>query len=343
MRESSKETDYAKADKFLKHRLKEVGADLIGIKKFIGPAEQRITVSELLDSLKVDYEIREKWNPRVGSHVKALKDGIGHFRAVELNKKFVQSYMRQRQALKRANATINNELQLLRQAYKISEAVGDGPKVRRLPENNAREGFFEKAEIETLIGKLPEDLQDFTRFGYLVGWRKGEIASLRWSELDTEGRTLNLRHTESKNREARKIPLEGELWALIERRSKARSYQGKQGEVIMSEYVFHRRGQPVGDFEKSWKTACEKANLTGKLFHDLRRTAARNLVRAGVPEQIAMLITGHKTTSMFRRYNITNDDDVKRGMRMMLGYLSTIPAEKQNVLQFPKVSGSDLT
>ena len=138
---------------------------------------------------------------------------------------------------------------------------------------------------------------------------------------------------------ARKIPLEGELWDLIQRRAKARSYQTKKGEGIISEYVFHRKAQPIGDFEKSWKAACKKANLTGKLFHDLRRTAARNMRRAGVPEEIAMQITGHKTTSMFRRYNITNDDDLRQALNLTQRYLSTILAEKQDVFQFPKASG----
>jgi integrase len=79
---------------------------------------------------------------------------------------------------------------------------------------------------------LPEDLQDFARCGYFIGWRKGETSSLRWNELDMENRQLRLRAQFSKNGEARIVPLMGELWELIQRRWKARPYQGENGETL---------------------------------------------------------------------------------------------------------------
>jgi integrase len=327
--------------------MKEVGADQLGIQKFLTPAQGKIKVSELLDDLTTDYEIRGKWNPRVRSHVKALKDKLGQWRAAFLAKQQVDAYIRDRQLQGRASAKINNELQLLRQAYLISEAVGNGPKIRKLPVNNAREGFFERPDFEALVNELPGDLKDYARFGYLTGWRHGEISSLSWADMDMEARMMRLRHAESKNGESRKIPLEGELLDIFQRRWEARSFEGKQGETVLSELVFHRKGQPVIRFDKAWKSACERVGLKagrkvdgGRIFHDLRRSAARNIRRAGVSEEVAMRITGHKTSSMFRRYNITNEDDLKKAVRMTQDYVKKLPAKRQNVVRFSKPAGS---
>jgi integrase len=80
-------------------------------------------------------------------------------------------------------------------------------------------------------------------------------------------------------------------------------------------WVFHREGQPIGDFRKAWCTACRQAGLFGRLFHDFRRTAARNMIAAGVPEKVAMEITGHKSPSMLWRYNIINERQKRDAVR----------------------------
>ena len=131
---------------------------------------------------------------------------------------------------------------------------------------------------------LPDDLQDFARFVYLTGWRRGEVQTLGWADVDrTHGRG-RLRREHSKNGEPRVLVLVGELSALIERRWAAREYRRPNGETAISPLVLHRKGRPVGDIRKAWGTACTAAGVGGTLFHDLRRSAVRNFEKAGVSQ-----------------------------------------------------------
>jgi integrase len=142
--------------------------------------------------------------------------------------------------------------------------------------------------------------------------RRGEVASLAWR--DVEGDTLTLRGEHGKNGEARIVPLVGELAEIIERRQAARRVKQPDGSVRMAETVFHRKSGPVGCFKKAWATAAKKTGLAGKLFHDLRRSAVRNMTQAGTPQAVAMKISGHKTASMFQRYNIVATEDLREAL-----------------------------
>jgi integrase len=172
---------------------------------------------------------------------------------------------------------------------------------------HARQGFFSEQELAAVVSHLPADLRDFVRFAAATGMRKGEVASLAWSDID--GDTITLRGEHSKNGEARIVPLVGELAEIIARRQAARRIE-VEGRAQLCELIFHRHGAAVERFNKSWATACRKANCPGKLFHDLRRTAVRSMVQAGVNPQVAKKISGHKTDSMFQRYSILTTDDL---------------------------------
>ena len=152
-------------------------------------------------------------------------------------------------------------------------------------------------------------------FLYLSGWRKGEALKLEWRDVDLSGKIVRLRIENSKNKEARVLPLTGRLWEVIQDRVRVRR--------LDCPYVFHHDGQKIGDFKKAWATGCKRSGLEGTLVHDLRRCAARNLARAGVREDVAMEITGHKTRSMYRRYRIVDEKDLMEAAEKLQTHLET--------------------
>jgi integrase len=156
-------------------------------------------------------------------------------------------------------------------------------------------------------GKLPYYLKSVVTFAYVTGWRKEEMLSLRWNQVDREAGTVRIAPGMTKGGEGRNIFLDGELKEVIEERWEERRLE--------CPFVFHRAGEPIKDFRGAWQKALEETGLRGKLFHDLRRTAIRNMVRAGVPERVAMMISGHKTRSVFERYNIVSGTDLKEAAK----------------------------
>jgi integrase len=146
--------------------------------------------------------------------------------------------------------------------------------------------------------------------------RKGEIASLRWEDMD--GDMIILSGKNAKNGEDRKIPCVGELEELIARRRAAR-VMAVGDTVMLCELIFHRGGKPIREFRKSWAHACGKAGIR-RLFHDLRRSAVRDMTRAGVPQNVAMSISGHRTISMFKRYDIVDESDQRNALQRTQEY-----------------------
>lgn len=224
-----------------------------------------------------------------------------------------------------ANSTINRDLSALKRILHLG-AQQTPPKVDRVPyipllkENNTRKGFLEHGEFLALRDALPDHLKGVATFGYKVGWRVSEITNLTWNRVDIEQGIVRLEAGETKNDDARTIYLDDELKEVFQKQWAVRKEKG-----ILLPYIFlnNERKDRVKRFDKAWKKACEDAGIGVRLFHDLRRTAVRNMVRAGIPERVAMMISGHKTRSVFDRYNIVNDQDLKLAAQKQEAYLRT--------------------
>jgi integrase len=216
-----------------------------------------------------------------------------------------------------ANGTVNRSLALLRRMLNIAKEDGkiqNVPKIRMMKAGPARKGFLPREQFDSLLAKLPIHLKPLVVFLYFCGVRVGEALQIDWSQVDLRAAVIRLEQEQTKADTARTVPLPDVLLGMLELQ------EPKEGPVFDST-----------NLRKSWQIACDAVGLgkleeiegkadkryTGLIVHDLRRSAIRNLVRAGVPERVAMSISGHKTRAVFDRYNITSEQDIVEAMRKL--------------------------
>lgn len=314
IRESSKCTNQRKAGNLLRERLRKAGTP-----EFLGPAAERLSFEDLAAIFLTDYRMNGKRSlADAERNVERLRGAFGLDRALDITADRIAAYTEQRLANGLAPASVNRELAALRRMFSLAVKAGKlthRPHVGMLAEDNARQGFLEPADFAAVRAHLPPYLADAATFAYLTGWRRGEVRSLEWRDVDLSGGAIRLQAAHSKNRRPRMVALRGELLALIEQRASLR--------VPDCPHVFHRAGRPLGDIRKAWQTACRAAGLEGRIFHDMRRSAVRNMIRAGVPERVAMAVSGHRTRAVFDRYNIVSEDDLAAAMERTDAYVTT--------------------
>src|SRR3989338_4903132 len=326
------------AENVLKQRFKETGADALGLKAFVGPQQDRLTVGDLLDALEADFRLRGLKSLKITKgHLGIIRAAFGHFRAVDVTTETVTRYIEERLAEDQAPATINRRTHLLAAAFRLAvrrRQLSSMPEIPKLREENARQGFFATSEFFAVLSNLgDQDIADFMEWFFWTGMRPGEIRSLVWQAFDRETWTLRLHAKDAKIGFGRVIALEGPLRAIIERRMKARQFG--------CDLIFHRNGEMIGTFYKRWKQACLSAGVPGKIPYDLRRTAVRNMIRAGVPERVAMSISGHRTRAVFDRYNITSEKDLREAVVKTSAYVeSLLDSPSVVTINQPAASGS---
>jgi integrase len=355
--ESTHTTSEYKAGRILARRLGEVASGT-----FLPPAIERIRVQELMDDLLRDYRINKRKSiedaeTRWKLH---LKPAFAHLRASDLCRTDeIERYVESRQKEGAANATINREMSLLKRAFHLAR-TNNRKKVREVPvfphlkEAPPRRGFLEDSAYCKLVEGSPLWFRTAVEVGRKFAWRVSEVLNLRVAQIDLFGRTIRLHAGETKNDEARTVPIPDSLYPLL-----LECVRGKRPE----QSVFTRsNGEPIGDFRWTWWRACVRAGVgrifcpsceqlidsrccpkcrvrsryKGLLFHDLRRTGARNLRRSGVAEGVIMKIGGWKTRSVFERYNIVSESDLADAMRKL-----EEQEKKLQQLQRPRLQLSD--
>jgi integrase len=343
-RESTDSKNEADAKRLLKKREGEISQG-----KLPGIYFDKVRFDELAEDFLRDYRINQKKSlVRAERSVNHLKKTFEGFRVVEITTPQIEAYVESRlewicnECSKKfnaqdkcpfcgsdelkpgaANATINRELSALKRMLNIG-AHQTPPKVDRVPyiqmlkENNTRKGFFEHDDFLALRKALPSHLQGFATVAYKVGWRLDEIEGLTWDQVDRVQWIVRLEVGETKNDEGRTVYLDNELREVFKHQWETRK---RNGTLLPYVFLNDKGTDKVKRFDKSWHTACKTAKIGKRIFHDLRRTAVRNMVRSGIPERVAMMISGHKTRSVFERYNIVSDTDLKLAARKQETYL----------------------
>jgi integrase len=314
-RESSGSTKRADAVKLLRKRLAEMGTG-----KLIGPDEEKLTFEHLADMVQTDYRVNgRRSTKRLATALKHLRAFFGDSRALDITTDRVRLYIAARQEAGAANASIQKELAALKRAFNLAvqaRRLATKPHIPGVKVDNARQGFFHPDDLDNVVAELPEPLRPVVRFAAFTGWRKSEVLGLRWSQVDFAAGEVRL--WTSKNDEGRSFPFRSlpPLEALLlEQRDRTRALERESGRIIP--HVFHRDGEPIRYMDGAWNAACDRAGLSGWLFHDLRRTAVRGLERAGVPRSVAMKLTGHKTEAVYRRYAIADAAALAEGVEKL--------------------------
>ena len=294
---------------------------------------ENVTVAVLKENLTKAWEREERrestreWAARCW---KKLLPYFGKMRATDaLRSAAIQGYQDKRRAEEAANGTINRELAVLSCAFTLGyentpRLVPEKLHFKRLKESDGRKGFIEEKQYRLLAAKCKEPfMRAMLALGYTYGFRKAELLSMKVRNVDLLGGTVGI--DTSKNGDARKVALTKEANQLL-----AACIAGKEpDEALFTRTELSGKRVPVADFRGTWDTLTEAAGCAGLLFHDLRRSAVRNMVRAGVPETVCMRISGHKTRDIFDRYDISSERDLVDAAKKIELSQSLVKADQQ--------------
>lgn len=274
----------------------------------------RGTVGELFDLAIEDGKL--KGNRSFADKkrkIELLRKEIGHIKIRDFRAADIAPWLSRKQIKKRGQksdtqalgeASKNRYISEIRRAFKLGMEA-DPPLCSRVPklptfeEDNVREGMLDRADYERFRDSFTSEAAHAKLFfvlAYHLGMRRGELLLLKWSQVELAEGVIRLRKKQTKGKKDRVAPIYGDMREYLR--------MALESKAPNCDRVIQYEGGPVLDFRTAWKTACRMSGVTIKP-HDLRRTAACNLVDAGVPEATVMAITGHRTNSMFQRYQIS--------------------------------------
>lgn len=302
--ESSRTTSHKRAEGILKQREGAIAAG-----ENVSPAHARFKFDDALKDYLTDQEVNDrvglaKFKRRLELHLEPYFRGR---RMAGVETADARAYTLKRKREGASNATINRELQALRRMFSLAVKGGRllrKPHVPLLTEDNVRTGFLEEADVAKILPLLPRDLAHVVEFAWITSWRvASEVLPMEWKQIDFAGGEIRLDPGTTKNKQGRVFPMNADLRRILEERKALR----KDGKRL----VFTRKGQPIISMHKAFRAACKEAGVGDRILHDLRRSAIRRMVRKGISETVAMKLSGHKTMSVFRRYDITSTEDLR--------------------------------
>ncbi len=329
------------------------------------PDSRQTTVEKLKDAMMQTWKNLDKNPASVGWAEQCWKRLLPYFGAMKahnVSSAAIRGYVEYRKEMNAANGTINRELSVLSSAFTLGyeetpRRVSQKLSFTRLPEPRGRQGFVEQKQYDALAANCSElYMRAMLALAYSFGFRKAELLSLKVSDVDLLAGTVRLRT--SKNGEPRQVNLTKDTRELLTACCAAKS----KDEAVFTRTKQSGKRLPVADFRTVWAKLCCAAGLgqmvcakcskpvemekcencqgskrlvfKGLLFHDLRRSAVRNMVRAGIPEVVCMKISGHKTRAVFDRYNIVSERDLADAAKKLeLSYRQAKVAETQQETQ----------
>lgn len=315
--------------------------------EYLSASDRKTTVKELFDALLADYRMRGK---RSLGMVESKWKRLGKFfncRASAITTDMLTRYILQCQKDGLEAATINRDMSALKRAFNLGyrctpRKVAVVPVFpTRLSESAPRQGFVDQQQFDTLYKHAgPLWMKALITTAYTFGFRRGELLNMKVKQLDFANRTIELYRGTTKSGEPRLVRMTEDVYQLL----RALCMDSRPDDRVFT----REDGKPIVDTRDAWATMCGKAGLghfecpscnreigkpetkrwacphcgkehgkhaaryVGLIMHDLRRSAVRNMIRRGIPQRVAMEISGHRTASVFSRYNIVDMTDLTR-------------------------------
>jgi site-specific recombinase XerD len=334
VRESTDFTKRTDAAEFLKKRI----ADAFGGKIVLS---RNVTFEDLRNLIVIDYQNngRKSYAELKSTRLPRLDAVFGGTKAIDITTAAIERYKSLRLTDKAANATINRELASLKRMFRLGlrqGMVATMPYISMLTEHNVRKGFFEPDQFRAILKHLAPEYHALFELAYITGWRiRSELLTRQWRHVDFSSKGwLRLDPGEAKDATSgREFQFTTWMRDILTRQRKYVSQVEKRtGKVIP--WVFCRAdGGQIRDYNSDWRAACTLANIQ-RIPHDFRRTAVRNLERAGVPRTTAMAMIGHKTESIYRRYSIVDQAMLEMGTAKLEAMQQALASRRSNFATF---------